>query len=572
MNRIETFESAYRLNDELSEYSCVEKLVRECGMSGFLDIYGRARDSMKRSFTADGNTEEGVDIPIQFILKATKDIEKELSSLTNREGEEEISLHDNVSCNLCNQFSFTPIRGPRFICLICSNYDLCSKCRTYQKKRKENDGNHAFSHPMVEIETPSLIETLKKDATGSNNYETKEALEFREENTVYLRNITNEISSKYQALGGCRDIMPKSGSGDKGESHEKGISNGEESKRTTENGNGVPVINGRQRHAYSDSHSLLLLMKKLTPNSSVFSITLHNESNTSIVGNFVLELFDGNRCESVIVKNDRPILRGTKRRFNIREISQDFDLLSNRQFKILTLTEVYHTITSFRPNNYNKLYLIKEAAAGPVQHFLSEACSVWLVPKLQNVSQVILKNIADTVLDFSKLKLQVIDCFGVVISKAHIMCSKRVEPERTLKINIGLDLRYLKRPFNLVVETSRFKGECYMNEEKQNGLLKVVSNNFNNDLSFLQEFDSLALCETCSGPTQVQKNYTNEEDTFEVQLNNSTFVNQSQKSRGSNEGKNFCNDPDLDIISQEDLSQDGFSDFEYLSSSSNEEI
>lgn len=584
--RITEYESANLLKDTLSEYSSLEKLVRKGGLSEFLDVYARARDSMKHSYADAHNMEENVDIPVQFILKAIKDIERELSSLSNRNREQEILLHDNVSCNLCSKFNFTPIKGPRFVCLICSNYDLCSKCRTEQKKQKESDGYHAFSHPMMEIKVPSLIETLNKKVFWSDLYEPLGSLGIREESATCRKSLRSEISSKEQAFAGCGDTLPKFGCDSKDKSDEKSIFDGEKNAREhslgtafteiqhTEKSKGLSVIEDHQRPAYTNDRSLLLLMKKLTPNSTVLSLTLRNDSNTSIVGNFMLELSKGSHCERVIVENDKPILTGTNRRFNIRDISHNSNLISNGELKLLTLNEVYHN-RSLRLNDYNKLYLIKGAAIGPMQNFLTEICSICIAPRLQNSSQVILRNITETVLDFSNLKLKIVDCFGAMISKAQIMSSKQVEPKRTLKINIALDAKYLKHPFKLVVKTKQFKGECYMTKEKQNGLLRTDSRNLNDGVQFLQEeFDPLAICEICNTGgcfARIQQKCTCEDNTYNAQLNHSNCECESRENTCSNEEKCFYNDSDFDIISQEDLSHDALSDFEYLSST-NEEI
>jgi hypothetical protein len=56
-------------------------------------------------------------------------------------------IHWNVICDGCNQ---KPLRGPRFKCLDCPNYDLCEKC-------KETAGPHQHAeHKFSRIEKPIL--------------------------------------------------------------------------------------------------------------------------------------------------------------------------------------------------------------------------------------------------------------------------------------------------------------------------------------------------------------------------------------------------------------------------------
>jgi hypothetical protein len=52
-------------------------------------------------------------------------------------------VHVGVSCDGCGQ---APIKGDRFKCSVCPDYDLCSSCETAQK--------HPDDHPMIKIRVP----------------------------------------------------------------------------------------------------------------------------------------------------------------------------------------------------------------------------------------------------------------------------------------------------------------------------------------------------------------------------------------------------------------------------------
>jgi hypothetical protein len=53
------------------------------------------------------------------------------------------SVHPNVICDGCGQ---SPIKGLRYKCTVCPDYDLCSAC--------EAKGDHAATHPLLKIHAP----------------------------------------------------------------------------------------------------------------------------------------------------------------------------------------------------------------------------------------------------------------------------------------------------------------------------------------------------------------------------------------------------------------------------------
>ncbi|ETO32960.1 hypothetical protein RFI_04147, partial [Reticulomyxa filosa] len=58
-------------------------------------------------------------------------------------------VHLNVKCDMCGA---CPIRGIRYKCSVCENYDLCEGC--------EASGKHHVTHPMVKITRPLCQRTM----------------------------------------------------------------------------------------------------------------------------------------------------------------------------------------------------------------------------------------------------------------------------------------------------------------------------------------------------------------------------------------------------------------------------
>ena len=50
-------------------------------------------------------------------------------------------VHNGVSCDSCNE---APVRGIRWKCATCNNFDLCNSCY--------NEGKHDNNHPFLRID------------------------------------------------------------------------------------------------------------------------------------------------------------------------------------------------------------------------------------------------------------------------------------------------------------------------------------------------------------------------------------------------------------------------------------
>lgn len=61
----------------------------------------------------------------------------------NAESAEDLPLHSNVVCDVCDD----TIRGHRYKCLQCFNYDLCMRCESRMRHK---------DHLMVRIPTPDV--------------------------------------------------------------------------------------------------------------------------------------------------------------------------------------------------------------------------------------------------------------------------------------------------------------------------------------------------------------------------------------------------------------------------------
>ncbi|KAI5967851.1 hypothetical protein KGF57_000279 [Candida theae] len=68
--------------------------------------------------------------------------------------EDTVVVHPNIACDRCSPDDFVPLKGVRYCCLVCSNYDLCADCEGEQQAAKLTYGSHSYLHPMAKITEP----------------------------------------------------------------------------------------------------------------------------------------------------------------------------------------------------------------------------------------------------------------------------------------------------------------------------------------------------------------------------------------------------------------------------------
>ncbi|KAI5904718.1 hypothetical protein K4G60_g3876 [Candida parapsilosis] len=71
--------------------------------------------------------------------------------------EEADVVHTNIACDHCCPHDFIPLKGVRYCCLVCPNYDLCAECERRQQDEKLTYGTHSYSHPTVKVTVPDTF-------------------------------------------------------------------------------------------------------------------------------------------------------------------------------------------------------------------------------------------------------------------------------------------------------------------------------------------------------------------------------------------------------------------------------
>lgn len=69
----------------------------------------------------------------------------------------EVALHEWIACKGCRKL---PIRGIRWKCMTCANYDLCGTCHSFV--------THPPDHKMLEVENPEYADDVDDEVCNGS--------------------------------------------------------------------------------------------------------------------------------------------------------------------------------------------------------------------------------------------------------------------------------------------------------------------------------------------------------------------------------------------------------------------
>jgi len=90
---------------------------------------------------------------------------------------ESIPIHNGIECDECGQY---PIRGIRYKCSKCINFDLCEKC--------ESKKIHSTNHPLIKINTPLNYNSSSSVSSNKSNGNTFSSSTLTSINTTNNKN------------------------------------------------------------------------------------------------------------------------------------------------------------------------------------------------------------------------------------------------------------------------------------------------------------------------------------------------------------------------------------------------
>ncbi|KAK6868575.1 hypothetical protein K6H11_004200 [Candida tropicalis] len=286
---------------------------------------------------------------------------------TATKDEASLPVHSNICCDICHPDDFVPLRGVRYSCLVCPNFDLCSSCESRQLADKSSFGSHSYLHPMAKIIHPSSS-FVRGGAWGSTipqtndivydiplencNLATKERLEELLKSKGF-EGFVNDVdryisdSEKYQKLCTMMEIE------DEDEEVQflvlmsilEHAMDEDKKEQDSDVPQSEPVTSDNDSVAFPQNNiegEVIVRPKKFGEISRIISLQLTNNTNQTIEGGELkFEFFNSKQTETVVVRNASAIKPGRIRYYNLGRLAEEFERINGMQLRIVTEGAVF---------------------------------------------------------------------------------------------------------------------------------------------------------------------------------------------------------------------------------------
>ncbi|KAK6455731.1 uncharacterized protein RJT20DRAFT_49572 [Scheffersomyces xylosifermentans] len=435
---------------------------------------------------------------------------------------EELPIHVNVACDSCNptDTSFVPIRGVRYSCLVCPNFDLCESCEADCTRQKRTVGVHSFMHPMAKLSSPDQDFNRKKFNLGSRGCRTwkmpSQLPPSYSRDIVYdipLENCTDQTKQRLETL------LQKNGIDSFIHNVQKFIDNSDRyeelialSQRNSDDREVDEEVKFAILKSMIDSclatspsmttqaptssipettrapfesvpahcsDKVLVKPKKIGDNARVISLMLTNTSEVTIEGgDLKFEFHNDKQNEVVIIKNASNVKPGQQRFYNLGKLNDNFDRLSGMKLTVTSSNVVLEG--EYHETEDSELWIVQNTAtSSPCVEDApntnignsqvldnNDEINVTVVPKSSTAAQIIISNRSKKTIDCSYLKLEIVNCFNRSVVTVIVRKKHGILPGKVGKFNIGLVDAHMKYPFKLVMKNDFNVGYCDLNFKK----------------------------------------------------------------------------------------------------------
>lgn len=533
---------------------------------------------------------------VEAAIEHFKEIVHELSTshvqpLDKADLPSSLIVHESASCDRCSPTAYKPIRGVRFRCLVCPDFDLCGECEAEVQSLKELVGGHEPDHTMARIikpegrfeipsslNQPSILD-MQLNHFGPEDKDVIQTFLANEDSREIMSNFLRILqdSRRYEELLG---LISSDTSEDSELQHAKLLSLLE------------PALSNKNNQVNDTSGDVQIKKKEFASNSGLLSVVLTNSSNVPVGGGDLEFRFSAGpkARESFWVNNTLPILPGRKKRFNLPSLPSNFTKKADIQLsiwagsaKILECPFLLDDTPNFEltPN-----LVIESNCSSEMAPKKEEVLAVKIAPISSGMATVHLTNLTSRDFDCGNITFKVMNCFGQTICDMSIRKLHGIKPERYAKFNIPLSSGHMKFPFKLLISNGATTAVWELNAKQLSGVFEITGEGIGNtksngessdfvdagkeveDIEGQSVSESLEKSREISQSSQVILPYLPRESLNNLKLSSSEYED-AESSLIAVEQESHTDDiSDYDIISVDgDLvdEDDATSDFEVLS-------
>lgn len=462
-------------------------------------------------------------------------------------------VHPFVACDVCSPLYFVPLRGIRYKCTICPDFDICASCELAFARDTVMNG-HSGRHPLIKIVDP------------------EDVVEFPGQKQVQSSMDDHIIrGERYLQL-----IRAMSVDGDENTTFEMIQSLIEESKRKDDK----PIVKTPQNSTSFSQESADLrtsdhkVQVKTKEVYDAIQVTLHNTSPFLIAGGDLTFEFlaeDGD-LEGVVVRKASSIAPGQMRFYNLGNLTSKMLQMKPTTLRISTYDHSLVMEGRFESRGVSNLNIMTnfipefetESIRTTSTFSSQDEISVVLVPKSDEMSQIIVTNKSSKAIDCSDLKFEIFNCFDTSISSVLVHKKHGILPGKSAKFNMAINSAHLKFPFKLSMRSDGLSAQCSLNSKKLLGTFEFEQAELEVEAEHTISQPSVSSSQnlaTESIPIVLPKLAKESNENFHGSSHDrASDTNQAEAEE--DEKREF---EDYDIISVEDSDGDVTSDFEVLS-------
>lgn len=395
-------------------------------------------------------------------------------------------VHRNVSCDNCTPDQFVPIKGLRYKCLVCKDYDLCEKCESSFNDHEIVTEKHSFRHPTIKIhdsESLSVDEGVLADLISKSNLTNTSAVHCN----VSCDSCDDDkpiVGNRYKCLQCANFDLCQKCNDDVRFNHKTVLSHNESHLMTKMQ---QPRCY-KNKHTSGSSNDVLvdINMDSIDNDLSSKLKSMLAGGMTSFVSEFERSFNNAKRYETLLglvksVEGDDDLKFGVikslleKSNANVFDIADIFD--ENNQSVNPPAYDDNSESDRVETDESSESSVGLDEGDCEAEAFIDDKrCDSILVNlslKSNGMAQITVFNNTEKLISCSDLTLEIINFLGHSVCKVIVHKRHGIEPLNTAKFNIALNSAHLKHPFKLVFDNTDFRAVADLSLKNLASPLKI---------------------------------------------------------------------------------------------------